>query len=80
MRRMRRAAIDLVRWELSLRWGCADASAAVAGYVNPLFPGAPRRSSEPVPPAPGHGPREENQADLTSEKYAWEVRASTRFG
>ena len=49
MRRMRRAAIDLVRWEPPLPLGfprekitiasrSADASAAAAGYVNPFIP------------------------------------------
>jgi len=48
MRRMRRAAIDLVRWEPPLPLGfprekitiasrSADASAAAAGYVNPFI-------------------------------------------
>ena len=59
------AAIDMVRWELSLLLGfqlekvtiasrCADASAAVAGYGNPVIPFWPNSSprAPPFPPAP----------------------------
>ena len=58
------AAIDVVRWELSRmlgfqRWKvtiasrCADASAAVAGYVNPFIPFLASNSlSTAFPPLP----------------------------